>query len=106
MLAMINVSIYIDSQKNAVQLVKELMEEDLLAHASIDRDNHSFFKIEGKIQEQINYVITGQTKALLFNNILAYIEKKGITNAKVYSLPITQCNENFADSIRNQTQKI
>ncbi len=103
---MVNVYIYIDSQKNAVQLVKELMEQNLLAHASIDRDNHSFFKIDGNIQEQISYVITGQTKALLFNTILAYMEKKGIADAKVYSLPITQCNENFADSIRNQTQKI
>ena len=68
MLAMINVSIYIDSQKNAVQLVKELMEEDLLAHASIDRDNSSFYKIEGKIKEQIKYVITGQTKAHCCSN--------------------------------------
>ena len=103
---MINVYIYIDSQKDAAQLVKELMDKDLLAHASIDRDNHSFFKIDGKIQEQISYIITGQTKALLFNSILAYIENKGLENAKVYSVPITQCNENFGDSIRNQTQKI
>lgn len=103
---MINVYIYIDSQRDAIQLVKELMEENLLAHASIDRDNHSFFKVNGQIQEQINYVITGQTKALLFNSILSHMEKNGMEHAKVYSLPITQCNENFSDSIRDQTQKI
>ena len=103
---MINVYIYIDSEQNAIQLVKELMDAELLAHASIDKDNHSFFKIDGKIKERINYVITGQTKALLYNKILAFVEKKGIENAKIYSLPITQCNENFAEAIRNQTQKI
>lgn len=103
---MINVLIYLDSQKDAKQLVKELMEAGLLAHASIDKDNHSFFIIDGKIEEQINHIITGQTKALLFNQIQTYILNKGIENAKVYSLPITQCNENFADTIRNNSQKI
>jgi uncharacterized protein involved in tolerance to divalent cations len=103
---MINVYIYLDSQKNAKQIVKGLMEDGLLAHASIDKDNHSFINDDGKIQEQINYVVTGQTKALLFNQILSHISSKGLENIKVYSLPITQCNENFGEIIRNNTQKI
>jgi uncharacterized protein involved in tolerance to divalent cations len=103
---MINVYIYLDSQKNATELVRALMENNLLAHASIDKDNNSFIKIEGKIHEQTNFVITGQTKALLFNHILEYISKQGIENIKVYSLPITQCNEIFGEVIRSNTQKI
>lgn len=102
---MINVYIYIDSQKDAHQLATGLMERDLIAHASIDKDNHSLLKIDGKITEQTNFVITGQTKALLFNNILNYIENNGFDHTKVYSVPITQCNENFGEIIRNNTLK-
>lgn len=103
---MINVYIYLDSQKDARELVTGLMEKELLAHASIDKDNHSFLKIDGKITEQTNFVITGQSKALLFNNILDFIEKQGVENTKVYSVPITQCNENFGEIIRKNTLKI
>lgn len=103
---MISVHIYIDSQKDAILLMTGLMENDLLAHASIDKDNHSMFKIDGKITEQTNFVITGQTKALLFKNILDFIEGKGFDHTKVYSVPITQCNENFGEIIRNNTLKI
>lgn len=102
---MINVYIYIDSQKDAKKLVKGLMEHDLLAHASIDKDNHSFIKINGKLVEQSNFVITGQTKALLFNEIIDYISIQDIENTKVYSVPITQTNENFGEIIRKNTKK-
>lgn len=103
---MINVYIYLDSQKDARELVKGLMKKELLAHASIDKDNHSFLKINGKIIEQSNFVITGQSKALLFNHILDFIDKEGFENTKIYSLPITQCNENFGEIIRKNTMKI
>lgn len=103
---MINVYIYLDSQKDARQLATRLMEKDLLAHASIDKDNHSILKVDGKITEQTNFVITGQTKALLFSKILNFIEKEGFDHTKVYSVPITQCNENFGEIIRNNTLKI
>lgn len=103
---MINVYIYLDSQKDAKELVLALMDKELLAHASIDKDNHSFLKIDGKIVEQSNFVITGQTKALLFNPIINYIDELGIENTKVYSLPITQCNDNFGEIIRKNTVKV
>lgn len=103
---MINIYIYLESQKDAKQLVMGMMEEGLLAHASIDKDNHSFIKIDGKVKEETNFVITGQTKALLFTEILNYISKHQIENIKIYSLPITQCNENFAEIIRNNTKRV
>lgn len=103
---MITVYIYLDSEENADKLVKSLITNDLLAHASIDIDNRSFSKIDGKLFQQTNVVITGQTKALLFTPILEFIAQEGYENTKVYSLPITQCNGNFGDNIRQNTQKI
>ncbi|MBK9671936.1 MAG: divalent cation tolerance protein CutA [Bacteroidetes bacterium] len=103
---MITVYIYLDSEENAGKLVKGLIANDLLAHASIDIDNRSFSKIDGELFQQTNVVITGQTKALLFTPILEYISREGYENTKVYSLPITQCNGNFSEIIRQNTQKI
>lgn len=103
---MINVYIYLDSQQDARQLATGLMEKKLLAHASIDKDNHSILNVDGKITEQTNFVITGQTKALLFNEIIKHIEREGYEQTKVYSVPITQCNDNFSEIIRNNTLKI
>ena len=103
---MITVYIYLDSEENAGKLVKDLIANDLLAHASIDIDNRSFSKIDGKIFQQTNVVIPGQTKALLFTPILEYISRERYQNTKVYSQPITQCNGNFSEIIRQNTQKI
>ncbi|MDF2449733.1 MAG: CutA1 divalent ion tolerance protein [Bacteroidota bacterium] len=103
---MINVYILIDSQHDARQLTKGLMEAKLVAHASIDKDNHSFNIEDGELVEKTNFVITGQTKALLFNKILEYIHTHSSGNIKVYSVPITQCNENFGEIIRQNTLKI
>lgn len=103
---MINISIILDSQKNARQLVTGLLEKRLVAHASIDKDNRSFMNVNGKIVDKSSYVITGQSKGLLFSQILDFIQKSGIENIQVYSVPITQCNENFGEIIRTNTSKI
>jgi uncharacterized protein involved in tolerance to divalent cations len=103
---MINVTIYLDSQKDAKELAVDLMKANLLAHASIDRDNHSLFRHNGEIVEQSNFVITGQTKALLFTEILSYIDAHCTENIKVFSVPITQVNDNFSEIIRDNVRKI
>jgi uncharacterized protein involved in tolerance to divalent cations len=103
---MINVTIYLDSQKDAKELAVGLMKANLLAHASIDKDNHSLFLHDGEIVEQSNFVITGQTKALLFTEIPSYIDTHCNENIKVFSVPITQCNENFSEIIRENVRKI
>lgn len=103
---MINVYIYLDSQEDARELTYNLIDKGLFAHASIDKDNHSIQKTGDKITEQTYFVITGQTKALLFNSILYHVKQQGIENAKIYSVPITQCNETFGEMIRNNTLKI
>jgi uncharacterized protein involved in tolerance to divalent cations len=103
---MINIYIHLDSQKDARSLVTALIERNLLAHASIGKDNHSMQKVEGAITERTNYVITGQTKALLFNQIISFIDSQGVENCNVYSVPITQTNKNFGEIIRDNTLKI
>lgn len=103
---MINVSIYVNSQDDAEMIVKDLMEARLFAHASIDKDNSSYSMENGAVVRQVNYVITGQTKGLLFNEIVKYIEGLGMNNIRIFSIPITQCNEAFSEIIRSNTKKI
>lgn len=83
-----------------------LMEQNLAAHASIDMDNNSYGKVDGKIVKQGIYVLTLQTKALLFDKIVTFTIKKCGVGVKIYSLPITQCNETFSEDIRRNTERI
>ena len=101
---MINVYIYLESKKNAEILVRKLMEVRLIAHATIDKDNHSFILLNNKITEQSHYVITAQSKAILFTEIVDYVNSHGGENIRIYSLPITQCNEIFSEIIRENTK--
>lgn len=103
---MINVYIYIENESDAKHLAVELLEAQLVAHASIDMDNYSYIRVNDSIKEQVNFVITAQTKALLFNEIVAFVEKGRKERIKIYSLPITQCNDNFSELIRENTKKI
>ncbi|MBL7931023.1 MAG: divalent cation tolerance protein CutA [Bacteroidia bacterium] len=103
---MVNIHIYLESEKDAKKVVESLMEAGLMAHASIDKDNHSFMKTDQGIVEHTNYVITGQTKALLFDQVLKSLEKSGHGSMKVFSTPITQCNEAFSEIIRENTNQI
>jgi uncharacterized protein involved in tolerance to divalent cations len=67
---MVNVYIYLDSEKTAQEIAVALMENDLAAHASIDRDNNSYVKVSGNVLKESIYVLTLQTKALLFDKIV------------------------------------
>jgi uncharacterized protein involved in tolerance to divalent cations len=101
---MVNIYIYVDSRKNARDMVIKLMEKKLLAHASIDKDNESFIRKDGKILEEENYVITAQTKALLFNEVVGYVAHLAGDTVKIFSVPITQCNKSFEERIRENTK--
>lgn len=103
---MINLYIYLDSEKTAQEIAVSLMDNDLAAHASIDKDNNSFVKVNGQVIKENIYVLTLQTKALLFDKIVKFTMSKCGDGIKIYSLPITQCNETFADAIRNNTERI
>ncbi len=101
---MISVYFYLNNQQDAKSLVEELVKQRLVAHASIDKENTTFMYSEGKVVQTLEYVVTAQSKALLFNAIVDHVTKKYGGDIKVYSLPITQCNSTFSDIIRNQTQ--
>ena len=101
---MVNVYIYLENESAAKKAALGLLEADLAAHVSIDKDNHSFMKKEGKVIKEVSYVLTLQTKALLFDKIVDYIQIHFGMEIKIYSLPITQCNTAFSEVIRHHTK--
>ncbi|MCC6373132.1 MAG: divalent cation tolerance protein CutA [Bacteroidia bacterium] len=102
-ISMINVYIYLNSGEDAEKLTEQLLTRRLAAHASIDRDNNSMQVINGGVKKQLQFVITAQTRALLFNTIVDFVNANHPGDIKIYSLPITQCNEGFSNFIREQT---
>jgi uncharacterized protein involved in tolerance to divalent cations len=103
---MVNVYIYLNSKEQAHEVALSLMEQNLAAHASIDIDNNSYGKFNGKIVKHDIYVLTLQTKALLFDKIVTFTIEKCGSAVKIFSLPITQCNETFGEDIRSNTERI
>lgn len=103
---MINLIIYLDKKHDATRLVNLLLQEELVANASIDIDNISYRVENNQIVQSTNNVITAQTKALLFSLIEKLIKEKYGDDTSIYSLPITQANYYFDMFIRSNTKKI
>lgn len=101
---MISVYIYINNEEDAESLVGELLQQRLVAHASVDRENNSMRLMDGRVVKELQYVITAQTRALLFNELVNFIKLKFSSEPKIFSLPVTQCNEGFSEFIRQQTK--
>jgi uncharacterized protein involved in tolerance to divalent cations len=67
---MVNIIIYLKKEHSAKELVKSLLEEKLIASATIDENNISY-KLENSIfSEEVISVITAQSKSLLFSDIV------------------------------------
>ena len=103
---MVNIIIYLNSNNPAQELVNELLEEGLIANASIDIDNVSYKKENDGVVQIVNTVITCQTKSMLFPLIEKLIMHKYGQEIPIYSLPIIQSNSSFDQMIRNRTIKI
>jgi uncharacterized protein involved in tolerance to divalent cations len=103
---MVNIVIYLDNNNPSQDLVNELLEEGLIANASIDIDNISYKKEPEGVVQNINTVITCQTKSMLFPLIEKLIKQKYGQEIPIYSLPIIQSNSSFDQMIRNRTIKI
>lgn len=103
---MVNIIIYLDRKHDAQALVNNLLKEELIANASIDRDNVSYRRENGTFVKNINTVITAQTKALLFSYIEKLVREQCGEDIPIYSLPITQVNGSFDAFIRTNTKKI
>lgn len=101
---MITVYIYLKQERDAEQFTQELLLNRLVAHACIDRENVSMKVVNGKVVKEINFVITAQTRALLFDKIVSLIEAKFGELARVFAQPITQCNQPFYRLLQENTQ--
>jgi uncharacterized protein involved in tolerance to divalent cations len=103
---MVNIIIYLNKSNDPKELVKALLEEKLIANASIDHDNHCYRLENHVLTEDVNTVITVQTKAMLFTEVVTLIMEKYGDSVPIYSIPITQSNHSFDLLIRSTTKKI
>ena len=100
---MIQLHIYIKGDKAAELLAQELLTQKLVAHVSIDYNNQSFLASSTGIVREVNCLLTAQTRALLFPNVLDLVKTHEEDQIKLYSTPIAQCNEVFFDLIQQGT---
>lgn len=103
---MINVFIYLNSEQLAEKIARELVIEKLVANASIDIDNNYFELIEGEIDKRVHVVVTVQTKSLLFNQLIDFVEKKYGNEIPIYASPLISANNFFDKFIRENTKKV
>jgi len=103
---MINVFIYVTNEEDARRLALVLLEKQLVAHISIDFNNHVYSAFNGELKEEVNCLLTAQTKALLFQEILDEVNARWHDHVKIYSAPITQCNKHFSELIRTRTKAV
>jgi uncharacterized protein involved in tolerance to divalent cations len=87
-------------------LAKDLVGSGLAAGASIDVNNSHFVKEGDHVIKTVHTVITLQSKALLFNKIVTFVEDFVGEEVPIYSVPITQTDERFHQIIRERTIEI
>jgi uncharacterized protein involved in tolerance to divalent cations len=99
---MVNVVIYLKDEYDAIELVKFLLTEKLIASASIDQNN--VYKMnENELTKDVYSVITCQSKSLLFNDIIEAVELRIGVQVPISSTPIVAANRMFDYSIRTKT---
>jgi len=102
----VNVIIYLKQNEFAENLAKELVGSGLAAGASIDIDNSHFVRDGDHVIKTVHTVITLQSKALLFSKIVEFVENFLGEEVPIYTVPITQTDDNFHQFIRERTIKI
>lgn len=102
---MVNIIIYLAKEQDAKYLVDTLLNEQLIANASIDMDNISFNIENNHIIRSVNSVITAQTRSLLISKIENFIAAKYGEGVRICSIPIIHANNSFDALIRNNTLK-
>lgn len=100
---MVNVIIYLKKEHDAKDLVNFLLNEKLIASASIDENNISYRLENSNLVEIVFSVITAQTKALLFDDIVDVVEKKMGEKIAINSTPIIGASGFFNDTVRTKT---
>jgi uncharacterized protein involved in tolerance to divalent cations len=100
---MVNIIIYLEKEHNAKDLVKHLLSEKLIASASIDENNISYELENNNFSEKVFSVITAQSKALLFNDVINAVTKKIGFELPINSIPIVASNKLFDTKIKSKT---
>lgn len=100
---MVNVIIYLSQNEFAEELAKDLVGSGLAAGASIDIDNSHFVKQGVVVVKTVHTVITLQSKALLFSDIVEFVESFLGEEVPIYSVLIAQTDERFHQLIRERT---
>ena len=103
---MVNVIIYLKNDQHPKELVELLLREKLISSASIDNNNVSYKYEQDAMSECVYNVITAQTKSLLFNEIIEWVEKKYGSGIPVVSVPIINSNNSFAELVKSSTKLI
>ena len=100
---MVNIIIYLEKEHNAKDLVKHLLSEKLIASASIDENNISYEIENNNFSEKVFSVITAQSKALLFNDVVNAVTYKIGFELPINSIPIVASNKLFDTKIKSKT---
>ncbi len=104
---MVNVIIYLKQHHNASDLVTKLLHAELIATASIDSNNRFYTKhTDGTIIEEIKNVITAQSKGLLFNDLVAFVQDIVGHDVFIVGIPIVYSNDNFENLMKLATKKV
>lgn len=103
---MVTVFISLEDQTKAKQIAEALLKEKLVAEIRIDYNNHVFNMVNDEIIEKTTCILTMQTKGMLFNDVMHYVQSRFGNEIPVYSVPITQGNESLTNQIRNNTKFI
>jgi uncharacterized protein involved in tolerance to divalent cations len=82
-----------------------LLEEKIIAKATIDLDNISYEFNDGNLVTKEYTIVTIQTRSSLFSKLVNIVESDFSSKIPIYSLPITQSNNWFDQYIREQTIK-
>lgn len=103
---MVNVILYLNTDTDPYLIIKELLSNRLIAIASMDVDNKSYFIKNGKLVKETHTIITCQTKSILFSEICDFISKNFEGDIRINSVPIISSNESFATSIKLATKEL
>jgi uncharacterized protein involved in tolerance to divalent cations len=103
---MVNIIVYLKKEHNAKELVKYLLNEKLIASASIDENNVSYEIENHLLVESVYSVITAQSKALLINEIVSAIVARIGEEIPINCTPIVASNKVFDTKIKSRTKPI
>lgn len=105
---MILTHIIAKNKKQALQIIKILMQKRLLLHAAISKK--IVYRRQGKngrLERQKQTIIVGKTKAMLFNTISLELKNHFSENMPVlYAIPLVYMDEELAEILRSDTAKV